>query len=143
MKVQFSYKKYISKCRPHNDGHFHYSDVTMSAMASQITSIWTVCSVVCLKKTSKLRITGICEGNPAVTGGFPSQRSNNAENVSIWWRHHEVGWVNRVPQTVEWAHDSHQFVIGCFLPPVVYWEHHRHGGLKFWRVARHIRWSSK
>ena len=41
------------------------------------------------KKTSKLRVTGLCGGNPPVTGGFPSQRASNAENVSIWWRHHE------------------------------------------------------
>ena len=40
------------------------------------------------KKTSKLRVTGLCEGNPPVTGGFPSQRAGNAENVSIWSRHH-------------------------------------------------------
>ena len=39
------------------------------------------------KKTSKLRVTGLCEGNPLVTGGFLSQRASNAENVSIWWRH--------------------------------------------------------
>ena len=24
------------------------------------------------------------------TGGFPPQRASNAENVSIWWRHHAV-----------------------------------------------------
>ena len=40
------------------------------------------------KKTSKLRTTGLCEGNPPVTGGFPSERASNAENVSIWWRRH-------------------------------------------------------
>ena len=39
------------------------------------------------KKTSKLRVLGLCEGNPPVTGGFPSQGASNAENVSIW-RHH-------------------------------------------------------
>ena len=39
------------------------------------------------KKTPKLRITGLCEGNPPVTGGFPPQR---ASNVSIWWRHHVI-----------------------------------------------------
>ena len=42
------------------------------------------------KKTSKLRVTGLCEGNSPVTGEFPAQRSSNAENVSIWWRHHEI-----------------------------------------------------
>ena len=44
-------------------------------------------------ETSELRVTGLCEGNPPVTGGFPSQRASNTENVSIWWRHHEIyGW---------------------------------------------------
>ena len=28
-------------------------------------------------------------GNSPLTGEFPSQRASNAENVSIWWRHHE------------------------------------------------------
>ena len=42
------------------------------------------------KKTSKLRVTGLCEGNSLVTGGFPAQKARNAENVSIWWRHHDV-----------------------------------------------------
>ena len=42
------------------------------------------------KKTSKFRVTGLCGGNPPVTGGFPSQRASNAENVSIWWRHHGI-----------------------------------------------------
>ena len=41
------------------------------------------------KKTSKVRITGLCEGNSPVTGEFPAQRVSKAENVSIWWRHHE------------------------------------------------------
>ena len=42
------------------------------------------------KKTSKLCVTGLCEGNPPVTGGFPSQRASNAENVSIWWCHRDL-----------------------------------------------------
>ena len=40
------------------------------------------------KKTSKLCVTSLCEGNSPVTGEFPAQRASNAENVSIWWRHH-------------------------------------------------------
>ena len=52
----------------------------MSAMASQITIVSTACSTVCLgvdqtsKKISKLRVTGLCEGNPPMSGGFRSQR---------------------------------------------------------------------
>ena len=49
------------------------------------------------KKTSKLRVTGLCAGNSPGTGEcgeftgdrwIPTQRASNAENVSIWWRHH-------------------------------------------------------
>ena len=39
-------------------------------------------------KTSKLRVTGLCAGNSPMTGEFPAQMATNAENVSIWWRHH-------------------------------------------------------
>ena len=42
------------------------------------------------KKTSKLRVTGLCAGNSPGTGEFPAQMASNAENVSIWWRHHVV-----------------------------------------------------
>ena len=47
------------------------------------------------KKTSKLRVTGLCARNSPGTDEFPAQRASNAENVSIWWRHHErrrSGW---------------------------------------------------
>ena len=41
------------------------------------------------KKTSKLRVTGLCAGNSPGTGEFPAQMASYAENVSIWWRHHD------------------------------------------------------
>ena len=40
------------------------------------------------KKTSKLRVTGLCARNSPVTGEFPAQMSSNTENVSISWRNH-------------------------------------------------------
>ena len=40
------------------------------------------------KKTSKLRVTGLCAGISPGTGEFPKEMASNAENVSIWWRHH-------------------------------------------------------
>ena len=64
----------------------------MSAIASQITSLTIVYSTVYsgadIKKTSKLRVTGLCAVNSPVTGEFPAQMASNAEEVSIWWRHH-------------------------------------------------------
>ena len=43
------------------------------------------------KKASKLRVTGLCAGSSPVPGEFPAQMARNAENVSIWWRHH-IWW---------------------------------------------------
>ena len=40
------------------------------------------------KITSKLRVTGICQGNSPVTSEFPAQMATNAKKNSIWWRHH-------------------------------------------------------
>ena len=42
------------------------------------------------KKTSNLRVTSLCEGNSPVTGQFPAQMASNAENASIWLRHHGI-----------------------------------------------------
>ena len=54
-------------------------------MASQIlgVSIWLFVQAQ-IKVTSKIRVTGFCEGNPPVTG---PERASNEEHVSIWWRH--------------------------------------------------------
>ena len=41
------------------------------------------------KKTLKLRVTVLCAENSPGAGEFPAQKPSNAENVSIWWRHHE------------------------------------------------------
>ena len=66
----------------------HYSDVIMSMMASQITGLMIVYSTFYSgrrrsKKTSKLRVTGLCVGNSPVTREFPAQRASDTENVSI------------------------------------------------------------
>ena len=64
----------------------------MGTKASQITSLEIVYSTIYSgtdkKNTSKLCVTGLCVGNSPGTGVFPAQMTSNAENVSIWWRHH-------------------------------------------------------
>ena len=42
------------------------------------------------KKTSKLRVTGLCEGNSPVPGGFSTQRASDTEKVSIGWHHYDA-----------------------------------------------------
>ena len=73
---------------------WHYNDVIMSTMASQITSLTIVYPIVYSgvdqRKKSKLHVTCLWAGNSPVACEFPAQRANNAENVSIWWRHHDL-----------------------------------------------------
>ena len=47
------------------------------------------------KKTSKLRVTGLCAGTSPVTGEFPAQRLSNAENVP-----HSMTYPSAFPRTV-------------------------------------------
>ena len=55
-----------------------------------------------LKKTSKLRVSGLCAGNSPGTGEFPAQMASYAENVSIWWRHNaEARW--RIYTATNWV----------------------------------------
>ena len=70
----------------------HYNDVIMGTIASQITSLTIVYSTVYSDADQK-NIKGprhwpLC-GEFTGTGEFPVQMASNAENVSIWWRHHE------------------------------------------------------
>ena len=54
-----------------------------------------------------LRVTGLCAGNSPVTGEFPAQMASNAENVSIWWRHHGLNYEYAVSASA--ADDMHIF----------------------------------
>ena len=77
-----------SQCRQ------HYSDVIMSAMASQITGISTVYTTVCLgadkrKHQSSVSLAFV-RGIHRWPVDSPSQRTSDAEKVSIWWHHHAL-----------------------------------------------------
>ena len=56
------------------------------------------------KKTSKLRVTGLCAGNSPEAGEFPTQMASNVENFSIWWRHHATTHLQR---------DATEVQVGC------------------------------
>ena len=66
------------------------------------------------KKTSKLRVTGLCAGNSPGTGEFSAQMASYAENVSIWWRHHvSIG----IPIIIlRRSSDRLRFIMGIPLP---------------------------
>ena len=54
------------------------------------------------KETVKLRVTGLCAGTSPVSGEFHAQRVSNVENVSIWWRHHEL-FLNGIYISAYWV----------------------------------------
>ena len=67
------------------------------------------------RKTSKLRVTGLCAGNSPVTGEFLTKMSSNTKNVSIWWRHHvsesprmETAWGTNLSR-IEWWNQTAAF----------------------------------
>ena len=60
----------------------------MGAMASPITSLPIVSSTVYSGANQKKYQSSASLA--FVTGEFPAQMASNAENVSIWWRHHGV-----------------------------------------------------
>ena len=66
------------------------------------------------KKTSKLRVTGLCERNSPAIGEFPEQRACNAENVSIWWRHHGI-------RTVPWPFCFSSDPLVAWSQPAMLW----------------------
>ena len=61
----------------------------MSAMASQITSLTIVYSTVYSYADERKHQSSVSLAFVG-TSEFPAQMASNAENVSIWWRHHEI-----------------------------------------------------
>ena len=92
----------------------HYSDVIKSAIASQITGVFIVCSTVSSgadqrKHQSSASLAFVWESHwwpensPHNTSEFPAQKASNAENASIWWRHYagrSVRVRTDVPQSI-------------------------------------------
>ena len=73
------------------------------------------------KKTSKLRVTGLCEGNWPGTGEFPVEMASNADNVSIWWGHHENRNFIEDPLHIIWQLLQWSSTTGFYcLPPKHY-----------------------
>ena len=86
----------------------------MGTMATQIASLTIVYSTVYSgsdKKTPKLCATGLCARNSPVTGEFSAQMASNAENVSIWWRHH--GWCVTCAITSQMTDHSNVCSLAC------------------------------
>ena len=78
----------------HTTAYLHYNDVIMARWRL----IWPTSTMftqpfiqVQIKENIKAPRHWPLRGNSPVTGEFPAQMASNAENVSIWWRHHDLG----------------------------------------------------
>ena len=72
----------------------------MGMIAYQITRLTIVYSIVYSdadqRKHQSSASLAICAGNSPGTGEFPAKMDSYAENVSIWWRHHELHPITNV-----------------------------------------------
>ena len=88
----------------------HYSDVIMGAIASQITSLTIVYSTV-YSSVDQTKHKSLRAGNSPVTDEFPAQMASNAENVSIWWRHHGIGYMIKTYRVTLMDHSETRYKI--------------------------------
>ena len=89
----------------------------MGPIASQITSLTIVYSTVYQTQITENikapRHWPLC-GKFTGTGEFPAQMASNAENVSIWWRHHEniQHWkMTNIEQMAIWKTSTYYLII--------------------------------
>ena len=73
----------------------------MSVMASQIASLTivylTFYSGPNQRKPQSSTPLAFCAGNSRMTGDVPAQMASDAENVFIWWHHHEIFQLRILP----------------------------------------------
>ena len=120
----------------------------MGAIASQITSLAIVYSIVysCWdQRNIKFpRHWPLCEEFTG-TGEFPAQMPSNAENVSIWWRHHDR---SILPMFLKSASMTLVYTIvpdpGTLMNIVnlgSWFSHQAHGALAWRHYERHGVWN--
>ena len=84
---------------------YHFSDVIMSSMASEITDVYVVYSTACSgadqRKHQSSALQAFVMGILPATNEFPAQRASNAENVSIWLRHHALAALDIVSEAFQ------------------------------------------
>ena len=116
---------------------WHYSDMIMSAMASQITSltiVWKCLAQPFIQAQIKENIKAprhwpLCG---EFTGEFHAQMASNA----IWWRHHVFTTISRG----QGSHNWHISIIIILISKTAFWQPlHR----KYFTLSRKSRWPLK
>ena len=110
------------------ENHFtHYNDVIMGTMTSQITSLTIAYSTVYSGADQRKHQSS---ASLAFVRGIHWWKTSNAENVSIWWRHHElIAQLLKISDTVRKAISEHSVSLvtwNQFISPEGYEEWHPH-----------------
>ena len=85
--IMFCYGYVSSNLKLKSTGISHYNGVIMGIMAPQITSLAIFYSTVYSGAAQRKYQS---PASLALNGEFPAKMPSNAENVSIWWRHHVI-----------------------------------------------------
>ena len=73
-----------------------YVENKLHIMCNKFIFVWQIALVSRSKGNIMLRVTGLCAGNSPMTDEFPAQRASNAQNDSIWWRHHAFTYFRNI-----------------------------------------------
>ena len=93
----------------------------MGAMSFEISSLTAVYSTVYSGAGQRKHQSSASLA--FVTGEFPAQMASNAENVSIWWRHHDFTQKRHI-LSLEYMRDNEkQYEVGINLSG---WNNHIH-----------------
>ena len=68
----------------------HYSDITWASWCLKSLATRTACSGWEQRKHQSSALLVLCEGNPLVTSGFPSQTASNVESISMLCQLHAI-----------------------------------------------------
>ena len=117
----------------------HYNDVIMGAIASQITSLMIVYSTVYSGADQRKHQSS---ASLAFVRGIhrrsvnSAQMASNAENISIWWRHHVIAiffYIHCMCHLFYRVRDRKSLTSALTVDPL-YLQHHHSGGYPWQRV---------
>ena len=91
---------YLSHCWPRSMSRPQWVKIPITVSPHKHLGISNHQQLNCLFNSSSTHqgkyhsstLPSLCEGNPLVTGGFPSQRVCNVESISMLWYHHVHEW---------------------------------------------------
>ena len=106
---------------------FHYNEIIIGAIATQITSLAIFYLTVYSDADQRKHQSSASLAFERGFHRFPAQMASNAENVSLWWRNHAMWTVNRLVLSIAfgiicaWSHETYRGYPLTSHIYVIYW----------------------